>query len=64
MATVKTLAAGGVTICATIHSPTSYAFALFDAVMLLVKGRLVYFGARGKSVYRSDLERKLAGASG
>ncbi|EFJ44628.1 hypothetical protein VOLCADRAFT_95021 [Volvox carteri f. nagariensis] len=49
MTMVKSLAAGGVTICATIHSPTSYCFALFDSVMMLVKGRVVYFGPRGHS---------------
>ncbi|KXZ47828.1 hypothetical protein GPECTOR_32g440 [Gonium pectorale] len=49
MTVVKTLAGDGVTICATIHSPTSYCFSLFDSLMLLVKGRVVYFGPRGHS---------------
>jgi ABC-type multidrug transport system ATPase subunit len=34
----------GVTIMSTIHSPTSEAFRLFDNVLLLVKGRTVFFG--------------------
>ncbi|GLI65656.1 hypothetical protein VaNZ11_009256 [Volvox africanus] len=49
MTMVKSLAAGGVTICATIHSPTSYCFSLFDSLIMLVKGRVVYFGPRGHS---------------
>ena len=30
MDVVKGLAKGGLTVCATIHSPTAHAFALFD----------------------------------
>uniref|UniRef100_A0A7S3VTN2 ABC transporter domain-containing protein n=1 Tax=Dunaliella tertiolecta TaxID=3047 RepID=A0A7S3VTN2_DUNTE len=44
MRNVKQLAVGGVTICATIHSPTAYCFSLFNRLMMLVKGRIVYFG--------------------
>ncbi len=29
------------------HSPTSYCFSLFDSLMLLVRGSVVYFGPRG-----------------
>ena len=47
MAEVKALVRGGVTICATIHSPTPYAFSLFDSLMILLRGRVVYFGDRG-----------------
>ncbi|KAG2450267.1 hypothetical protein HYH02_004778 [Chlamydomonas schloesseri] len=47
MTMVKTLTSDGVTICATIHSPTSYCFSLFDSLIMLVKGRVVYFGPRG-----------------
>ncbi|KIZ07840.1 hypothetical protein MNEG_0093 [Monoraphidium neglectum] len=39
---VKGLTSEGVTIVATIHSPTAYAFSLFDR-----RGRLVYFGPSG-----------------
>ncbi|GFR47309.1 hypothetical protein Agub_g8996 [Astrephomene gubernaculifera] len=49
MTVVKALAKEGVTICATIHSPTSYCFSLFDSLIMLVKGRVVYFGPRGHS---------------
>lgn len=48
MTVVKALVSDGVTIVATIHSPTAYAFNLFDKLMMLVKGRVVYFGAQGK----------------
>jgi hypothetical protein len=32
-------AAAGVTMVATIHSPTAYSFSLFDSLMMLVRGR-------------------------
>uniref|UniRef100_A0A7S0ULM3 ABC transporter domain-containing protein n=1 Tax=Polytomella parva TaxID=51329 RepID=A0A7S0ULM3_9CHLO len=44
MTAVKHLAAEGVTICSTIHSPTAYCFGLFDRLAMLVKGSIVYFG--------------------
>lgn len=44
MSVVKQLALGGITVCATIHSPTPYAFGLFDSLLLLASGRSVYFG--------------------
>lgn len=40
------LAREGTTVVATIHSPSATAFALFDAVMMLVKGSIVFFGPR------------------
>lgn len=43
---VRSLADSGVTVCATIHSPTSYCFNLFDRLTMLVGGKLVYFGAK------------------
>ena len=49
MAVVKNLVTGGVTVCATIHSPTATAFALFDSLMMLTRGRTVYFGPRGQA---------------
>ena len=36
-----------ITICSTIHSPTPYCFRLFDRLMILLRGEVVYFGARG-----------------
>ena len=47
MTVVKALAESGVTVCATIHSPTSYCFNLFDRLTMLVGGSLVYFGRKG-----------------
>lgn len=48
MAFTKKFANDGVTICATIHSPSPFAFSLFDRVLMLVRGEIVYFGDRGK----------------
>ena len=45
---VKSLANYGITVCATIHSPTPYAFGLFDRLLLLLRGSPIYFGANGK----------------
>ena len=39
------LAKEGRTIVCTIHSPTSYAFSLFDALLMLKKGEVTYHGA-------------------
>ena len=41
---VKALLEDGTTICATIHSPSQYCFSLFDSLIMLVRGRVVYFG--------------------
>jgi sorbitol-specific phosphotransferase system component IIC len=37
-------AAAGVTMIATIHSPTAYSFSLLDSLMMLVRGRCVHVG--------------------
>lgn len=50
MTVVKNLASTGITICATIHSPTPYCFALFDRMLLLLSGKMVYFGRNGSQV--------------
>ncbi len=47
MSVVKDLVPSGVTICATIHSPTARTFALFDSLLMLTRGRVVYFGKPG-----------------
>ncbi|KAL4428045.1 hypothetical protein ABPG75_002134 [Micractinium tetrahymenae] len=47
MTVLKGLASHGITVCATIHSPTPYTFGLFDRMMLLLRGRVVYFGPNG-----------------
>lgn len=47
MTVVKGLVKTGITICATIHSPTPYCFNLFDRLMILLRGRVVYAGENG-----------------
>jgi len=44
---LRKIANGGVTVVAAIHSPTSYAFQLFDDLIILIRGRVVYAGANG-----------------
>ena len=44
MSVVKRLSTSDVTILATIHSPTAYAFSLFDKAMILCSGKQVFFG--------------------
>ncbi|PSC74385.1 P-loop containing nucleoside triphosphate hydrolase isoform B [Micractinium conductrix] len=48
MSVVKSLSTQGITVCATIHSPTPYTFNLFDRLLLLLRGNVVYFGPNGK----------------
>ncbi|KAF6250828.1 P-loop containing nucleoside triphosphate hydrolase protein [Scenedesmus sp. NREL 46B-D3] len=62
MTTVKALVTDGVTMIATIHSPTAYSFSLFDSLMMLVRGRAVYFGKPGNAAV--DYVRALHGAPG
>jgi ABC-type multidrug transport system ATPase subunit len=38
------LSRGGVTVVATIHSPSAAAFAMFDRVLMLARGHTVFFG--------------------
>lgn len=38
----------GITVVSTIHSPTAFCFNLFDQTMILLKGRVVYFGDNGE----------------
>jgi ABC-type multidrug transport system ATPase subunit len=47
---VKSLSTMGITVAATIHSPSSFCFQLFDQLLLLVRGRVVFFGTNGKAV--------------
>jgi len=44
MRLVKSFARNGITVCATIHSPSPKTFELFDQLVLLVQGKMVYFG--------------------
>ena len=47
MTVVKALCSSGITVCATVHSPTPYCFSLFDRLLLLLRGEVVYFGQCG-----------------
>jgi len=49
MQVVKNLVNDGLTLCATLHSPTPFTFNLFDKVYFLLRGHVVYFGDRGMS---------------
>ena len=44
MATLRQLAARGRTIICTIHQPRSNIFDLFDKILLLSQGRVIYMG--------------------
>eukprot|EP00210_Caulerpa_lentillifera_P002676 g2556.t1 len=50
MTVVKSLVEDGTTICATIHSPSPLAYELFDRIILLLRGQLVFFGKRTEAV--------------
>ena len=45
---IKTLAASGISLLSTIHSPPPDTFALFHRCLVLQKGRVVYFGDNGE----------------
>ena len=47
MTFVKQLSDEGMTVCATIHSPSPYTFHLFKQLLLMVGGRIVYYGING-----------------
>ena len=46
---LRDLAREGKTVLLTIHQPNSEIFALFDSLMLLVEGRIIYQGAAAKA---------------
>ncbi|KAG1653791.1 hypothetical protein FOA52_007815 [Chlamydomonas sp. UWO 241] len=50
MSVCKSLTESGVTVVATIHSPTAFCFNLFDRVTLLLSGKTVYFGPRDAAI--------------
>ena len=60
MTVVKSLVQEGVTICATIHSPSPYTFALFDRLLVLVRGECVYHGPNGQEMVRPRFFSSLA----
>ncbi len=47
MTFVNKLSRDGMTICATIHSPSPFTFQLFRKLLLLIGGRIVYSGENG-----------------
>ena len=49
MRVTQSLARSGMTVCATIHCPPPHTFALFDRLLVLQRGRVVYFGGNGPS---------------
>lgn len=51
MTVAKSLCKDSITICATIHSPTAAAFKLFDKLIILVRGHMVYFGDAGRALH-------------
>ena len=55
---LRKVANGGVTVVAAIHSPTSYAFQLFDDLIVLIRGRVVYCGANGAYMRRNSLHHQ------
>jgi ATP-binding cassette subfamily G (WHITE) protein 2 len=52
MSVVKSLNTRDTTIIATIHSPTAYAFSLFNHAMILCSGMQVYFGPNGGALMK------------
>eukprot|EP00210_Caulerpa_lentillifera_P002781 g2657.t1 len=48
MEVVKSLIDDGISLCAALHSPTPMTFRLFDRIILLVQGTMVFFGKRAE----------------
>lgn len=44
---VSKLCHDGITVCATVHSPSPGTFQLFGRLLLLLAGKVVYFGENG-----------------
>ena len=51
---IHSLACDGTTVCATLHSPTPFTFRLFDRILLLVQGTMVFFGGRGVTSHAAN----------
>eukprot|EP00386_Alphamonas_edax_P006285 GDKI01020409.1.p1 GENE.GDKI01020409.1~~GDKI01020409.1.p1 ORF type:complete len:748 (-),score=215.91 GDKI01020409.1:73-2316(-) len=47
---MKELAAAGRTVVATIHQPSSEIYAMFDKVMFLGEGKMIYYGDREHAI--------------
>eukprot|EP00890_Picochlorum_soloecismus_P003061 jgi/Picsp_1/3756/NSC_06591-R1_abc family transporter: multidrug len=54
---VKSLAQRGITVCATIHSPTPFAFSQFDRLLVLLQGKVVYFGKNSQDTVSNYLKK-------
>jgi ABC-type multidrug transport system ATPase subunit len=44
-----------ITVCATIHSPSPQTFNLFDKIIILLSGRIVYFGDNGNPTFKHEI---------
>ena len=56
MKILKDLAKSGRTVIQTIHQPNSDIFDLFDKLMLLAQGKIIYFNDKEKSIkYFTDI---------
>lgn len=53
---VKSLAQRGITVCATVHSPTPFAFSQFDRLLVLLQGKVVYFGKNSEETVSNYLK--------
>ena len=60
---MRALAQSGVTVLATIHSPSSEAFAQFDAVLMLKRGRVAFAGPLENAVEWFDRTRATSAAT-
>jgi hypothetical protein len=66
---VASLARSGLTVCATVHSPTSHIYGLFDRLTMLAAGRVLWSGPAGQDpvvfleAALPDAPRFLAGGS-
>ncbi len=57
MKVVKSLSRMGITVVSTVHSPTPFCFGLFDQLLMLLRGKVIYFGPTGQCLL---LQPKLA----
>jgi ATP-binding cassette, subfamily G (WHITE), member 2 len=57
---VRDVSEAGVTVCATIHSPTEGSFKLFDMLILMLQGKIVYLGHAGHLAVDFFASSKLA----
>ncbi|KAI7843801.1 hypothetical protein COHA_002699 [Chlorella ohadii] len=54
---LRDLARGGIAVASSIHAPSPDTFALFDRVLILQRGRAVYFGDNGEACSRYFAEQ-------